>query len=69
MTTYTYTLTLNDSEMIALTRALDLYETKCRYEVAMGNQAPFPAYLAAVASIRDRLDGIEAKLTSTILSE
>lgn len=64
MTTYSYTLVLNDSECITLEAALDLLLDKCQKELIDGPCAPFYAWQSNISSIRRKInDGVE--LTST----
>jgi len=55
MTTYAYTLVLNDSEMITLEAALKLLSEHCDQELKGGPKAPFLAWRENVAQIKARL--------------
>ena len=41
MTTYSYQLELNDSEMITLTAALEFYRNHCAEQLAAGIECPY----------------------------
>lgn len=52
MTTFQYTLTLDDSEMIALTYAIDFYMEECIKKKDAGAGAPFLAHFDSLMRIR-----------------
>lgn len=54
MTTYSYTLTLNDGEMIALEAALDLYLAHCNAQMKDGPCSPFFAHREYVRNLLAR---------------
>ena len=56
MTTFGYTLQLNDSERIALGAALELLENECNMHIANGPNYPALSYLKSIAAIRDKLE-------------
>lgn len=56
MTTYSYTLVLNDGESITLDAALDLLLEKCEQELAEGPKPPFSAWRSNIVSIRKKLN-------------
>jgi hypothetical protein len=55
MTTYRYELSLDDSEMIALTAALEMYEKYCSEQLADGAKAPYFAHHDSLRSIQSKL--------------
>lgn len=57
MTSYAYTITLRDTEMITLTEALDMMAARCDQELAAagGSCAPYWAWRQNVETIRDKL--------------
>lgn len=65
MTTYSYTITVNDSECIALGAAMDFYLAHLEKVYLSGNHAPPTiAHLHSLKAIRERVyEG--AKMTST----
>lgn len=52
MTTFQYTLTLDDNEMIALTYAIDFYMAECIKQKEAGAGAPYWAHLDSLKEIR-----------------
>lgn len=52
MTTFQYTLTLDDSEMIALTYAIDFYMAECVKQQESGAGAPYLAHLKSLREVR-----------------
>jgi len=55
MTTYQYKLTLDDSEMIALTEALNMYLAHCSKQLADGPKAPYLAHQQSIERIQAKL--------------
>lgn len=55
MTTYSYTLVLNDTEMIALEQALHLMLTHCEHKLATEPGAPYYAWRDSVKRMQARL--------------
>lgn len=55
MTTYSYTITLNDTERIALDAALAMLKEECELQIANRQEAPYLARLRSIASIKDKL--------------
>ena len=55
MTTYSYTMELDDTECITLTAALDLLEAKCVAELSDASMAPYHAHLKNIGSIKKKL--------------
>jgi len=55
MTSYTYSASLSDSEMLVLEEALKRYKAFCKEELAKGGSSPFFAHLHAIKSIRTKL--------------
>jgi len=57
MTTYSYTISLDDTEMIALVKALDHYKALCESEIKEhgGPCAPFWAHSSAIVAIKKKL--------------
>jgi hypothetical protein len=55
MTSYRYTIGLDDSETIALEAALRLMEEYCREQLSDGPKAPYWAYQQSVRSLLDKL--------------
>ena len=55
MTTYSYTLVLNDSEMITLNAALGLMAEHCDRELKNGAQSPFFVWRRNAEQIQARL--------------
>jgi len=64
MTTYAYTLTLSDSEMLALDAAIEHYRAFCRQQLASGEGCPYWAHARSMEAIGARLFG-NAQLMST----
>jgi hypothetical protein len=63
MTTYSYTLVLNDSEVIMLEAALKLMLKHCEWELSGGPKAPFWAWQHSAQNVMSRLHQ-NAQLTS-----
>lgn len=57
MTTYSYTIILNDSEVIALDEALKLLEGLCDRELKENPRAPFYAWRDSAMRIHEKLYG------------
>jgi hypothetical protein len=57
MTTYSYTITLNDSEYLCLGDALEFYRAHCEKMVAEKAGAPFWAHVQSCQSISTKLRG------------
>ena len=64
MTTYSFKVTLDDCEMIAIKAALDLYIEHCRAQQQDGAKAPFWAHERSCINVRNRLHA-DPMLTST----
>lgn len=55
MTTFSYTIELDDSERITLDAALAMLKDACELQIAAEKEAPIPAYLRNIASIQHKL--------------
>ena len=55
MTTMSYKLSLNDSEMIMLEEALKMMIEKCEREITLNPRAPFFAHLGSAKALSERL--------------
>ncbi|SEG11644.1 hypothetical protein [Nitrosomonas ureae] len=55
MTTYTYELSLDDFEMIALMAALEMYEKYCSEQLVDGAKAPYFAHHNSLRRIQSKL--------------
>jgi hypothetical protein len=55
MTTYSYTIVLDDSEAIMLEAALNLMDTHCREQLSEGPKAPFWAHQQSARSVLKKL--------------
>ena len=55
MTTYSYTIEIDDDERIALDAALDLLGNECDLQIANKQTAPHFAHLRSIASIQKKL--------------
>jgi hypothetical protein len=55
MTTYSYTIILNDSEIIMLEAALKLMMTHCQEKLDEGEKAPFWAHKKSAEDVLARL--------------
>lgn len=55
MTTYSFPITLNDSEAITLTEALKLLIKKCDRNLMFGARAPYWAHKQSAVSILEKL--------------
>ena len=56
MTTMSYRLSLNDSEMIMLEEALKMMIEKCEREITLNPRAPFFAHLESAKALNARLN-------------
>ena len=56
MTTMSYKLSLNDSEMIMLEEALKMMIEKCEREINLNPRAPFLAHLGSAKALNARLN-------------
>lgn len=56
MTTFSYTIVLDDSESITLDAALDLLLEKCDKELSKGPKPPFAAWRSNIIKIRRKLN-------------
>jgi len=65
MTTYSYTITFNDSQHIALEAALKLMIQHCESKIAEGAGAPFWAHKGSCAQLLQKLHNAESRMTST----
>lgn len=63
MTTYLYTVTVNVSESIALSKAIDLMLEKCELELAGGPKTPYWSYQQSLLEVKSRLHD-QARQTS-----
>lgn len=64
MTTFSYTITLDDSESIALEAALDLMIDQCKQRIEAGEGAPHIAHLHNCERIRQKLRSSTPQMTS-----
>jgi hypothetical protein len=64
MTTYSYTLTVNDSECLALQAALKLMIEHCEAQLKDGPCCPYVAHKQNCIQVLDRLFN-DARMTST----
>ena len=64
MTTYSYTLTVNDTECIALSEAINLMLERCELELADGPKGPFSSWQKSLLQVKSRLYD-QARQTST----
>ena len=55
MTTFSYTLVLDDTESSALDAALDMLIERCVHELASGPRAPYGAWKQSASRIKSRL--------------
>ncbi len=55
MTTYSYKVTFNDSEIIALSASLDLLIKHCNEQIKEGNMAPFSGLLHDAKKLKAKL--------------
>jgi hypothetical protein len=55
MTTYAYTITLNDSEVIMIKAALDLMIKHCEEKLDKGAGAPFWDHKNSAQSVKEKL--------------
>ena len=55
MTTFKYDITLNDSEMIALTEAINRYIAECEHQLVDGPKAPYWAHNDALLKLKAKL--------------
>lgn len=65
MTTYNYSLILNDSESIALEFWLDLLIEECDAKISSGELAPYYAHKSSYQNIKEKLKKTTPILTST----
>jgi hypothetical protein len=65
MTTYQYTLTIGESEQLALEAALELMIQHCKEQIAARASAPYRAHQASCTEILRKLRRTPAELTST----
>ena len=65
MTTYSHTITLNDSEYIAISAALELMIEHCNAQLADGPVAPFWAHRQSCQTILGKLRSATPTMTST----
>jgi hypothetical protein len=63
MTTFSYTLVLNDSEVIMLEAALQMMLAHCKQKLADGPEAPFIAWQISAENVLSRLHD-DSHLTS-----
>ena len=64
LTTYSYTIILNDTECITLEAALDLLLDKCERELAENPQPPFGVWRSNIFRIKRKVSE-NMQLTST----
>lgn len=62
MTTYSYNITLNDSEVIMLEKALNQMIDHCKMQLDNGEGAPFWAHKQSAQSVLEKL---QAKVIQT----
>ena len=55
MTTYRYSIDVNDSEMIALSAALEMYLRHCNEQLAEGPKAPYFAHRQSILDIQKHI--------------
>ena len=65
MTTFGYTLQLNDSERIALGAALELLANECNMHIANDQNYPSVSYLKSIAAIRSKLAASAQQLSGS----
>jgi hypothetical protein len=65
MPTYQYTLTIGESEQLALEAALELMIQHCKEQLAAGEGAPYRAHQANCAEMLRKLRRTPAEITST----
>lgn len=65
MTTYQHTLTIGDSEFIALSAALELMIEHCDQQLAAGARAPYWAHRRSCTNMLSRLRAGPPTMTST----
>jgi hypothetical protein len=65
MTTYQFTLKIDDGEYIALKAALEFMISHCEAKLAAGEGAPFWAHKHHCTEMLDRLRGAPTEMTST----
>jgi hypothetical protein len=60
LTTFAYTATINDSEMVALDAAIKSYLAICRAKIAAGNNVPYRPHVATLERLMARfVEGAE----------
>jgi hypothetical protein len=69
MTTYSYKLSLNDSEMIMLEEALKMMIEKCEWEITLNPRAPFLAHLGSAKALNARLNKDMVKTSGNTFSK
>ena len=67
MTTYRYTIHLNDTQMITYDAALGMMIERCKHEILKGSGAPWHAWLEN-ATVMKAAQFQAAKMTSTHFS-
>ncbi len=65
MTTYSYSLTVNDSQFLALEASLKVMIEHCDLRISEGAGAPFWAHKKSCGEILEKLRSAETTLTST----
>lgn len=65
MTTYSYTITIGDSEHIALEAALLHFVEHCAQQISAGAGAPYWAHRDSCNAILDKLRSATPHMTST----
>lgn len=65
MTTYSHTITLNDSQRIALEAALELMVKHCDDEMKNGPKAPYSSHRDSCREIWSKLNTSTPQMTST----
>jgi hypothetical protein len=65
MTTYQYTLSIGESEQLALEAALELMIQHCKEQIAAGASAPYRTNQACCAETLRKLRRTPAELTNT----
>ena len=70
VTTFGYTLHLNDSKCLALGAALELLANECNLHIANDQNYPSVSYLKSIASIQDKLKaGAQQQSGSTFVTK
>lgn len=65
MTTYSYTISMREGEVLALEDALKLMIDKCKQELEAGAKAPYWARLQDCEKLLKKLNSAEKEMLST----